>query len=62
MAQQRVVSAPCHGGRMAVSELASNPVALAAIAIGVLIVWKLRKAVMLIGLLAAVVLLVAMYR
>ncbi|OHT83239.1 hypothetical protein [Mycobacteroides saopaulense] len=47
---------------MAVSELASNPVALAAIAIALLIVWKLRKAVMLIGLLAAVVLLVAMYR
>ncbi|ALR10407.1 hypothetical protein [Mycobacteroides saopaulense] len=47
---------------MAVSELASNPVALAAIAIALLLFWKLRKAVMLIGLLAAVVLLVAMYR
>lgn len=47
---------------MAVSELASNPVALAAIAIGLLLVWKLRKAVMLIGVLAGLVLLVAMYR
>ncbi|WP_176138348.1 hypothetical protein [Mycobacterium sp. D16Q16] len=47
---------------MAVSELASNPVALAAVAIGLLLVWKLRKAVMLIGVLAALVLLVAMYR
>ncbi|QCH22120.1 hypothetical protein [Mycobacteroides salmoniphilum] len=47
---------------MAVSELASNPVALAAIAIALLLVWKLRKAVMLIGVLAALVLLVAMYR
>ncbi|MGH3952447.1 MAG: hypothetical protein ACRDTI_00175 [Mycobacterium sp.] len=47
---------------MAVSEIASNPVALAAIAIGLLLVWKLRKAVMLIGVLAALVFLVAMYR
>ncbi|WP_166548267.1 MULTISPECIES: hypothetical protein [unclassified Mycobacteroides] len=44
------------------SALASNPVALAVIAVAVLLAWKLRKAVMLIGLLAAVVILVAMYR
>lgn len=47
---------------MDVSALASHPVALAAIAIGLLLAWKLRKAVMLIGVLAAVVLLVALYR
>lgn len=48
---------------MDVSALASHPVALAAVvAIALLFAWKLRKAVMLIGVLAAVVLLVALYR
>ncbi|MBA0047668.1 hypothetical protein [Mycobacterium sp. NPDC050853] len=47
---------------MTLSALASHPVALAAIAVALLLVWKLRKAVMLIGVLAALVLLVAMYR
>lgn len=47
---------------MTVSALASHPVALAAIAVAVLLAWKLRKAVLLIGVLAALVFLVAMYR
>ncbi|SHU05330.1 hypothetical protein [Mycobacteroides abscessus] len=47
---------------MDVSALASHPVALAAVAIALLFAWKLRKAMMLIGVLAAVVLLVSLYR